>query len=268
MLKKVIGITILAGVVGLLAFGAITRTTAKNEQTRSAGSSTEERGGYGYGRQAEITAGAYGQTIEQANGQTIDRSSELALLPTGELDTAEEDALIFMREEEKLAHDVYVFLYEKWGLSIFQNIASSEQSHTEAVATLFERYGIDDPASSVMGEFTNPDLQALYNKLIVQGSESLADALKVGAAIEEIDILDLQAQISATDNADILQVYNNLLNGSYNHLRSFTSTLLRQTGETYEPQYLSVSAYQTILEGMAGNGGQGQNRGGRGKGCL
>jgi len=43
-----------------------------------------------------------------------------------------------------------------------------------------------------LGEFTDADLQALYDQLIRQGNESAADALKVGLAIEEIDILDLQ----------------------------------------------------------------------------
>ena len=72
------------------------------------------------------------------------------------------------------------------------------------------------------------------------------------------------------DNADILQVFNNLEKGSDNHLRAFVSTLETQTGETYEPQYLSVDEYQAILSGSAGNGngrgGQGGMFGGAGQG--
>ena len=71
-----------------------------------------------------------------------------------------------MREEEKLAHDVYVTLYAQWDLPIFQNISRSEQTHTDAVKTLIDRYGLTDPASSKVGVFTNPDLQALYNDLV------------------------------------------------------------------------------------------------------
>ncbi|MBK8047526.1 MAG: DUF2202 domain-containing protein [Anaerolineales bacterium] len=175
---------------------------------------------------------------------------------------AEGDALQFMREEEKLAHDVYVTLAEQWGLRVFTNISASEQQHSDAVATLLGRAGLSDPVTgNAVGEFTDPVLQKLYNDLIVQGSKSVADALKVGAAIEEIDIADLQERMAGTTNADILRVYGNLLKGSENHLRSFASTLENQTGEKYVPQYMDQTAYDAILAAA----GSGQNSaGGRG----
>ncbi len=167
-------------------------------------------------------------------------------------------SLQFMREEEKLAHDVYVTLYERWGLQIFDNIAASEQTHTEAVASLLVRYDIADPtAGKALGEFTNAELQALYTQLIAQGSRSVADALKVGAAIEEIDILDLQARLAETDNAAIERVYTSLMAGSENHLRAFVSNLKSRTGETYVPQYLTQAAYDAILA-ASGQGGRGR----------
>jgi rubrerythrin len=104
----------------------------------------------------------------------------------------------------------------------------------------------------------------LYTELVARGSQSLAEALKVGGAIEEIDILDLQERLSTTDNADIQQVFNSLLKGSTNHLRAFVSSLQSQTGETYQPQYLNAEAYQALLNGA--NGGQGGRRGGGGNG--
>ena len=128
-----------------------------------------------------------------------------------------------MREEEKLARDVYVTLYAKWGLRMFNNISSAEQRHTNAIVTLLNRYGIVDPAAgNAVGVFTNPDLQALYDKLIAQGSTSSAEALKVGVFVEQTDIQDLKTHIAETTKADILQVYNNLLRGSQNHLRAFS----------------------------------------------
>jgi len=175
-----------------------------------------------------------------------------------------EEGLIYMREEEKLAHDVYVFLYDKWGLQTFQNIAASEQAHTDAVKSLLDAYGLPDPAAGAqIGQFANSNLQALYDQLTVQGSLSLADALKVGAAIEEIDILDLQAHLAGDLPDDVRLVYENLLFGSYNHLSAFTSALLRQTGETYAPQYMTLEAYQEALS-IANAGGNGNGyRGGR-----
>ena len=183
---------------------------------------------------------------------------------SGTLSADEQAALVYMREEEKLAHDVYVTLYAKWGLPVFQNISGSEQSHTEAVKMLLDRYGVADPASPNVGVFTDPTLQKLYNDLTAQGSQSAAEALKVGAAIEEIDILDLEKRLAQTDKPDIQQVFNNLMRGSYNHLRAFVMNLQTQTGETYQPQYLSADAYQAILAGSAGGYGSGRGQGGGG----
>ena len=175
-------------------------------------------------------------------------ANEIEKTPMNNLTQSEIESLIFMREEEKLAHDVYLALYEIWELPIFQNIAESEQTHTDAVARLLEIYSIPDPAdTSPLGVFVNPELQKLYDELTELGDNSLADALKVGAAIEEIDILDLQEALEFIEDNAIRQVYQNLLRGSENHLRAFTSTLERQTGEVYTPQYLDQEAYDEIL---------------------
>ncbi|MEJ2601375.1 MAG: DUF2202 domain-containing protein [Anaerolineales bacterium] len=181
-----------------------------------------------------------------------------------ELSQLESEGLIFMREEEKLARDVYLTLANAWNLNIFQNIASSEQTHSEAVKTLLDRYGLEDPVvNDEVGVFTNPDLQALYDKLAAQGSQSLGEALNVGATIEEIDILDLEDYIAQTDKADIQLVYENLLKGSRNHLRAFVSTIQKQTGSSYQPQYLSQEAYQAIVGSEIESGGNGRRWGRR-----
>ncbi|NLF51240.1 MAG: DUF2202 domain-containing protein [Leptolinea sp.] len=189
------------------------------------------------------------------------------LLPADTLQTTDlpdevVDGLLLMREEEKLAHDVYVYLFEKWGMNVFENIAASEQAHTDAVKLLLDTYSIPDPAEGKdAGEFSDTKLQALYDQLIDQGSQSLGDALKVGAAIEEIDIVDLREALSQTSTPEIQRVYENLEKGSMNHLNSFTSTLFRQTGEEYQPKYLSQDAYQTIIGSGRVNGSNGQGNG-------
>jgi len=189
-------------------------------------------------------------------------------IPASDLSEEEAASLLFMREEEKLARDVYNALYTTWGQQTFTNIASSEQMHMDEIKVLLDRYGLTDPALDA-GQFTNPELQALYTQLVAQGSLSLADALKVGAAIEEIDIRDLQTRMSQTDNADLQQAYTNLMNGSYSHLKAFTDTLLTQTGETYVPQYFTAEQYQTIISNTGngqGNSDSGQGTGGQGTG--
>ncbi|MCD6291540.1 MAG: DUF2202 domain-containing protein [Anaerolineae bacterium] len=193
----------------------------------------------------------------------------LSQIPTGAISDTEAEGLAYMREEEKLARDVYLTLYQKWNLPIFQNIANSEQTHMDAVKALLDRYNLSDPAADkAVGEFTNPKLQDLYNQLVEEGNKSLESVLRVGAAIEEIDILDLEERIAQTDKADIQLVYENLMKGSRNHLRAFTSTLKEQTGATYQPQYLSQDAYDAIVNapmerGNADAGNAGHGRGGR-----
>lgn len=168
-----------------------------------------------------------------------------------------------MAEEEKLARDVYLALYQKWGLPVFQNISGSEQTHMDAIKRLIASYGLTSPVQSAPGKFTDPALQSLYMQLVARGSSSIVEALKVGGLIEEIGILDLQARIQETTHADIQQVYNSLMNGSYNHLRSFSSTLKTQTGESYQPQKLTLTAYQAIVSGGGQGGAGGQNGRGR-----
>ncbi|MBL8077775.1 MAG: DUF2202 domain-containing protein [Anaerolineales bacterium] len=159
------------------------------------------------------------------------------------LSIEEEQGLIYMREEEKLAHDVYVSLYQTWGLSIFQNIANSEATHTSAIKTLLDRYGIADPVgNNPAGVFANSDLQALYTQLVTEGNKSLADALKVGIMIEELDIQDLKSHLAETEHLEIKLVYENLVKGSQNHLRAFTSTLERKTGASLNDQNSNLSA--------------------------
>lgn len=170
-------------------------------------------------------------------------------------------ALQFMREEEKLAHDVYVTLYEQWDLRLFNNIARSEQQHTDSVAYLLERYDVDDPAADTeFGEFVDPALQELYDDLIAQGSKSVEEALKVGAAIEEIDIMDLEERLDDVTNAEVRRVFENLTFGSENHLRAFANNIETQTGEAYAPQYMDQADYDAIVDAggrMGGRGGRG-----------
>ena len=160
---------------------------------------------------------------------------------------AEAADLLFMREEEKLARDVYITLHVLWGNQVFDNIAQSEQKHTDAILGLINKYGLPDPALDGIGEFTNSELQGLYDNLIVKGSVSELDALMVGALIEEVDIEDIVLSMNRTDKSDILNVYGNLLAGSENHLVAFVKNIESLTGEAYEAQYISQDEVDAIL---------------------
>jgi len=165
-----------------------------------------------------------------------------------EVQTSDEaDGILYMREEEKLARDVYLALYDIWGIRTFANIANSEQQHMDAVAYLINKQGLVDPAAqSAPGEFQNPVLAKLYADLVAQGSKSIVDALMVGATIEDLDIYDLENYIVETDDPDTLAVYSNLLRGSENHMRSFTGQLSRYNA-VYTAQFITAERLNSII---------------------
>jgi hypothetical protein len=144
-----------------------------------------------------------------------------------ELTQAEIDYITLMREEEKLARDVYQALAETWDCPIFANIAVSEQRHMDAVGLLITKYGLDDPiVDDTRGAFVTPEFAELYVSLTATGSASLLDALGVGLQIEELDIADLESALDEVIEAgDVEWVFENLLRGSYNHLRAFTRAI-------------------------------------------
>jgi len=164
----------------------------------------------------------------------------------GTLTLAEAQDLTYLREEEKLARDTYITLYNQWGLSIFDKISKSEQTHMDAVKELLDKYGLEDPAQPQVGIFTDPHLQEAYNQLVTRGSQSMIEALMVGGFIEELDIQDLQAKMLETTNNDILNVYENLQSGSRNHLIAFV-TQVEYRGIDYEAQILDQETVDSIV---------------------
>ncbi|GET21467.1 DUF2202 domain-containing protein [Prolixibacter denitrificans] len=172
----------------------------------------------------------------------IDDDGNLA----GDLTDEEVASLQFMIEEEKMARDVYLEMNDLYGLKVFSNISNSEQRHMDAVLFLIDGYNVINPASDELGVFVNETLAQLYADLIIQGEVSLEEALKVGALIEETDIVDLNNWLEKVGNANVEIVYANLLKGSTNHLRAFVRNLA-SLGITYEPQVMDADAYNAII---------------------
>jgi len=181
---------------------------------------------------------------------------------TSTLTDAEIQDILFMREEEKLARDVYMTLADVWGTPIFTNIASAESMHMTSIETLITRYGLDDPVDeNPVGVFVNPTLQTMYDDLVATGSRSLIEALEVGALIEEVDIKDLIDSIAETEASDVLRVWEQLLSGSQNHLKAFTSQLAAQD-IVYVPTVLDAATYDQMLsEAGQSNGARGNETG-------
>jgi len=153
--------------------------------------------------------------------------------------------LLFIREEEKVARDSYIGLGNLWGLIIFENIAASEQQHMDAVKALISCYGLLDPVLDEVGVFSNAELQTLYDFLMGEGRKSAMDGLKVGALIEETDIVDIQSAIAATGHLDIVSTYESLMCGSRNHLRAYIRQI-QSNGGSYTPEVLDETTFWEI----------------------
>lgn len=136
-----------------------------------------------------------------------------------------EEQLLYLIEEEKLAHDVYAVMHQKYGANVFGNILQSESTHQGRVLILLQTRNITDPRSTEVGVFRNQDLQDLYNQLIERGYKNVTEAYKVGVAIEEKDITDISTQLATATDEDVIATLEALRRGSENHLRAFNGKL-------------------------------------------
>lgn len=178
---------------------------------------------------ARQTASPSGSAQRNGRAQAPRANSEashIAPLPASQASNSSETTkqLVYLIEEEKLAHDVYQKMSELWGARVFGNIQRSETNHQDQLLAVMQSRDIADPRSAEVGVFSDQKLQTLYNQLIAQGSQSVGEAYKVGVAIEELDIADLKADLATLDSkdSDVKATMENLLRGSENHLRAFS----------------------------------------------
>ena len=171
----------------------------------------------------------------------------LQSLPIETVDVNERFLLRHMREEEKLARDVYHVLGQYWQMQVFANITQAEQSHMDLVEFALLRYQIPDPVvSNQIGVFTDPQFTSLFQLATNFGQTSPLHALLVGAIIEDLDIHDLDTALFFTDNRDVDTIWQNLQRGSRNHMRAFYPQLVN-LGLTYTGLFLTPAEIQAIV---------------------
>ncbi len=202
-----------------------------------------------------LFASTYGQSVNRLDPTESGLGVQMVIQTQTALTREEAAGLLFMREEEKLAQNVYSFLAKKWGPRPFGNILQAEAAHTAWVSALLKKYQIADPSASLPpGKFADPTLPKLYNEFEKQGGVSRIEALKVGATIEEMDLFDLSRWAKTTNRADLQQVYENLARGSRNHLRAFVRNL-SNAGFTYKPKHISQEEFNKVISSQNERGG-------------
>jgi hypothetical protein len=252
--------------LGALLLLAVVSSDVTAQQRQRNGGAAQGRGSNGAGgrTQAEMRAriGNQGQARSQQGNQIRQSSDPLSANSNG-------SDLLRLREEEKLAHDVYVKLAETSGLPIFRNISRAESQHMQSVERLVRSSNARNSAlNGSPGVFLFPEYQQLYNSLVASGSQSPLEALMVGARIEEMDIADLRRMLNETSDPRVRQVLQRLMQASQNHLRAFASQIAQQ-GASYNAEFLSQAEFDQIA-GSSGPGrgqqsvGGGANRSGPG----
>lgn len=194
--------------------------------TSMGGPAQSTRPGYGQGQQngpGQAQGQGYG------TGGPGEKIPVLQPLPDSTpLTTRESGDILFMREEEQLAHDLYMRWYGMYSIPVFSNIAASETMHVNEVQLLIDRYGLQgNRIGNASTGYRNATIQSLYNSLAVQGDATPTGALEASLAVEERDIADLDHALAGTTRADIIQVYSNLRRGSENHKSAFLRQLSR-----------------------------------------
>jgi hypothetical protein len=194
-----IGMLVLGAVVALVlpgdaeaAFGGPRRAGVEQESV------TWNRGAQGVQANTDTSVGPVA-----TSGTNLDDAY------VGELDTAAADALIMALEDEYKAWSVYDQVITDFGTAWpFTNIQKAEEKHIAALVTLFERYGLDVPMNTWVGNVPQYD--------------TLAEACAAGVEAE-IENAALYAELlSAVDDPDILRVFQALQQASQTkHLPAF-----------------------------------------------
>ena len=190
---------------------------------------------------------AYGEGILTLTSENESIQDQISGTAAASLSPREEEGVLFIWEEEKVARDLYSELYRETKLSIFTDLTRSEQSHMDYAKTLIDKYGLELPIEDEPGVFSNQTLAEMYNDLLAKGMQSEEDALKVAATFEEISIVDLEKELEAANNEDVRLVFQGLLAGSRKHLRSYVRDL-EDMNITYTPQYLSEKEYDEVVK--------------------
>jgi hypothetical protein len=142
-------------------------------------------------------------------GNTTPFTGIYSQTPVAPLSEGEVQALTEAIEEEYGALNTYEAVLSQFGSVLpFSRIARSEQQHVDALARLFEKYGLEVPAN--LGLVPAPTFA------------SLTEACQTGVDAEIADAALYDALGASVDNADILQVFDNLQAASLNnHLPAF-----------------------------------------------
>ncbi len=165
------------------------------------------------------------------------------------LSDKEQIDIIYLLEEEKMAHDLYVSFDEKWDMPFLSGIAYSESQHIAIVESIILNYSVPSPDLLILNKeriIQSNYLQKSMGELLANGSKSPVYALKSAAQMEEMSIIDLGKIIANSSNSELIDTYRLLIQLSGQHLREITDQL-NLMGYEYRPVIISPETYNLIM---------------------
>lgn len=181
--------------------------------------------------------------------QTAATAQQMPKASTTILTDAEKNHVLWMREESKVARDLYTFLFNRWGIPVFKKKMVKEQVNMDRSLTIINKYGLTDPiVKDEQGIYSKENFRQMYVELAMRGNSSLPEALRAAAITEELDIMELEDALQNTiTNPDLKSIYNTMAVSSRNHLRAIIEQI-QCMGEIYGPQRLPEKRFYSIVD--------------------
>lgn len=181
--------------------------------------------------------------------------------------TADEIEFLFaMREDEKMAKDLYTAFGAQYPTAVqFSRIATAEATHVAAIETMLTYYEVSFPALTPAGVFADAEKQAQYDAFLAQGT-TIQGAFEVMALLEEENIAAYKAVEATATNANIKLILANMVRASSNHLKAAVRQLTI-LGITYTPTHLDQATFDEVISSAFAQGnmyGQQMGKGNRG----
>lgn len=163
---------------------------------------------------------------------------------------SKESIVLYLIEQEKLAHDLYSVLDTIWVTEIFNRLSGDERNHMEklnAVAVDFMMVVPNHFNEYLPGQYINENLRHLYHDLLLDANLSLEDAYRTCANLEERKILDLRAALKQPNFELETLTYKALLIGAEDNFKLFLRALLEMNAG-YQPIHFSNSEFEALTK--------------------
>lgn len=168
---------------------------------------------------------------------------------------SKESIVLYLLEQEKLAHDVYRSLDTMWVTDIFNRVANEEYQHVGKLSAVAAEFMINVPNhfnEYPMGQFIDTKLRRLYGELMAAANFSLEDAYRACAALEERKMYDLKVALKEPNFELENLTYKALLLGSEDNFKVFVRAL-NELNAAYTPVLLSPAEYETLTKNILSN---------------